>query len=70
MSERAFYPIRYLPGYGITARIWHTNRDAARRHVRRLYHEGTQLAFCYYEGDAQMHRQALQRLREFMEEGD
>lgn len=70
MSERAFYPIRHLPGYGITARIYHENRELARKHVRRLYREGVQLVFCYYEVDARMHQQALQRLREFMDEGD
>jgi hypothetical protein len=71
--EQVFYPIRYVPGYGITARTWQiggAQREVVRRHLRRLYWEGTQVAFCYHEGDERMHRQALQRVREFMNEPD
>ena len=71
--ERAFYPIQYVPGYGLACRMWNAGgeqREIARRHLHRLYGEGVQKAFCYHEGDARMHRQALQRLAEFMAEDD
>ena len=58
-------PIMGLPGYGITTRIYHTHPDLARKHMRRLYSEGVQVEFHYYENMTD-HVEALQRLKAWM----
>ena len=58
-------PIMGLPAYGITTRIYHTHPDLARKHMRRLYSEGVQIEFHYYEYTVG-HADALRRLKAWM----
>jgi hypothetical protein len=55
---------------GLVARMYmrDEHRDIARRHLRRRYHDGVQLAFCYY-GVGWTPIQ-MQRFRQFMAEED
>jgi hypothetical protein len=64
-------PIEEMSGAGATARLWMLGgdrRELARRHLRRRYREGVQVAFCYHDGWSR--RLQLERLRRFMEEVD
>ena len=64
-------PIEEMSGACLTARIYMMGgdkRDLARRHLRRRYHEGVQVAFCYH--DDWDRRLQLERLRRFMNEPD
>lgn len=63
-------PIEQTSAAGLVARMHMRGgrpRDLARRHLRRRYREGVQLAFCYYENGDWSPVQ-LSRLRRFMEE--
>jgi hypothetical protein len=56
--------IQYMPGNGLITRaywMWGVRRDVARRHLRRKYAEGVQLAFQYWD-DAETTREGLYRL--------
>lgn len=58
-------PIMRVSGAGMTARVYmesHTQRDVARRHLRRKYADGVQVAFEYFEHDS-TRRAELERLR-------
>ncbi len=62
-------PIEHTSAAGLVARLHMQGgkqRELARRHLRRRYHEGVQLAFCYHEEWDR--RLELSRLRRFMEE--
>ena len=63
-------PIEHTSAAGLVARMHMQGgkqRELARKHLRRRYNEGVQLAFCYYEnGDWSLLQ--LSRLRRFMEE--
>lgn len=64
--------IEYTLAAGLVARMYmrgDMQREVARRHLRRRYQEGTQLAFCYYESEVAIRLQ-LERLLTFMEAGD
>lgn len=64
-------PIEEMSGACLTARLWmqgDKKRDLARRHLRRRYGEGVQIAFCYHDGWDR--RLQLARLRRFMQEVD
>lgn len=61
-------PIEEMSGACLTARLYMLGgekRELARRHLRRRYREGVQIAFCYH--DEWSRRLQLERLRRFME---
>jgi hypothetical protein len=63
-------PIQRMPGDGFTTRVWNEGgqaRQLVRRHLRRRYHEGVQLAFQYWE-DVNTTRAALARLNAVLDE--
>lgn len=65
-------PIEHISAAGLVARMHMQSgmqRDLARRHLRRRYSNGVQLAFCYYE-NGDWSRLQLSRLRRFMEGRD
>lgn len=59
-------PIQNMPGDGFTTRVYHERPELARRHLRRRYHAGVQLAFQYFECDRTI-REGLQRLRRWLD---
>lgn len=62
-------PIERTSGAGLVARLHMLGgkqRELARKHLRRRYHEGVQLAFCYHDDYDRILQ--LLRLRRFMEE--
>jgi hypothetical protein len=62
-------PIEYTSAAGLVARMYMQGgerRDLARKHLRRRYSEGVQLAFCYYATGWTPIQ--LTRFRRFMEE--
>jgi hypothetical protein len=64
-------PIERTSGAGLVARLYMqggVRRELARKHLRRRYHEGVQLAFCYHDDYDRLLQ--LERLRRFMEEED
>jgi hypothetical protein len=64
--------IQYRHGNGFAAQVWkrgEQDRGFIRRYLRRLYSEGTQCAFRYYE-DRSIYVAELQRLTRFMNELD
>jgi hypothetical protein len=64
-------PIEKTSGAGLVCRLYMMGgrqRELARRHLRRRYSEGVQLAFAYHDGWSR--RLQLLRLRRFMQEKD
>lgn len=62
--------IQNLPGDGfITRKVWRDCPDIARRHLRRKYNEGVQIAFQYFE-DMQTTREGLERLFRWLDGTD
>lgn len=62
-------PIEEMSGACLTARLHMqggNRRELARKHLRRRYQEGVQIAFCYH--DEWSRRLQLERLRRFMTE--
>jgi hypothetical protein len=58
-----------MPGDGFTTRVYAYSPDTIRKHLRRRYAEGIQMAYCYYESQEAI-RAGLQRLRQWMQEED
>lgn len=60
----------HVSAAGITTRIWNQGgrqREIARRHMRKHYQAGVQIAFEYFENDETI-RAGLMRLQKFMRE--
>jgi len=56
------------PGDGFTTRrVWRDRPDIARRHLRRKYGEGVQIAFEYFENE-QTTREGLQRFFRWLDQ--
>lgn len=53
-------------GSGFIIRMYHERPELARKHLRRRYHEGVQLAFEYFENN-QTIREGLDRLFRWLE---
>jgi hypothetical protein len=61
MTTMGAPPIQRMPGNGFITRVYRNNPNAVRRHLRRRYREGVQMAFQYFECDATI-REGLNRL--------
>lgn len=64
--------IQYKHGNGFTAKAWRrgeTQRAVVRKHMRRLYGEGIQCAFRYYE-DKSIYVVELRRLAAWLARND
>jgi hypothetical protein len=62
-------PIQNMPGDGFITRVYREQPELIRRHLRRKYDAGVQLAFQYFECNATI-RQGLQRLARWLRDDD